>query len=120
MIFFICDHNTQKVLTFNETCVAVSISDLFISEGLYFYIAQKPRAKKVLYLAIKFSKGYQPPNRNLTYKDLWGVIHNQNMERNSILTKTKSYIFGLSFLGNSDTIYRTPLLKILVSEKIFQ
>ena len=43
------------------------------------------------------------------------VIHDQNTERNLSLIKKESDMFGLLFLGDSSTISRSPLLKILVS-----
>ena len=74
----------------------------------------------MLDLAINVSKGYQSPNRNIICKNLLDVIHDQNMERNLSLIKKESDIFGLLFLGDGDNISITPLLNILVSEKIFQ
>ena len=43
--------------------------------------------KKVLDLAITVSKSYQPLNRKLISKNLFDVIHGQNMERNLSLVK---------------------------------
>ena len=51
------------MMTYNETHLTVAITDLIISEGLHFNIAQEPRFKKVLDLEITVSKIYQPPNR---------------------------------------------------------
>ena len=113
-IFLMGDHNTQKIITYNETRLTVAITDLIISEGLYFNLAQKPTFKKVLDLARIFSKGYQPPNRKLTSKDILDVIHYQIMERNLILIKKESNIFGLLFMGDGVTISRIPLMNILV------
>ena len=107
-------------MTSNETCITVAIADLVISEGLSFDTSQKPRFKKVLYLERTLSKSYQPPNRNLIYKDILDVIHDHNMESNLILIKKESDIFILLFLGDGATIYRIPLLKIVFQEKIFQ
>ena len=45
------------------------------------------------------------------------VIHDQNTKRNLILIKKESDIFGLLFIGDGATIYRIPLLNILVSGK---
>ena len=98
----------------------VVISDLIISEGISFNIYQKPRFKKVLNLERTVSKIYQPPNRNLIYKHLLGVVHDQKMEKNLSLIKKESDIFGLLFIGDGATIYRIPLFNILVSGKIFQ
>ena len=58
----------------NETCLTVAISDIIISECLPFNLSQKPRFKRVLDLARTVSKCYQPPNRNLIYKDLLDLI----------------------------------------------
>ena len=114
------DHNTQKMMTSNETRLTVAIADPIISEGVSFNIAQKPRLKKVIDLAINMSKYYQPPNRYLIPKDLLDLINNQIIERNLILIKKESDIFGFSFLGDGATIFKIPLLNILVSGKIFQ
>ena len=104
-------------MTLNETRLTVAIDDLILYEGLYFNIYQKPRFKKVLYLARTVSKCYQPPNRKLIPKDLLGVIHYHNMERNLSLIKKESGIFEFLFLGDGTTISRIPLFNILVSEK---
>ena len=114
-IFFRGEHNTQKIMTSNETCPTVEIANPIISEGLSFNLAQKPRFKKVLDLARNVSKFYQPPNRKLISKDILDVIHDQNMERNLSLIKKESDIFGLLFLGYGATISIIPLLNILVS-----
>ena len=74
----------------------------------------------MLELARNVSKCYQPPNIKLISKDLLGVIHDQNMERNLSLIEKESEIFGFLFLGDGATISRVPLLIILVSGKIFQ
>ena len=52
------ENKTQRMMTSNETRLIVAISDLVISEGLYFNISQKPRFKKVVYLARTVSKCY--------------------------------------------------------------
>ena len=78
-------NNTQKIMTSNETRLTVSISDILISEGIYFNLYQKPRFKKVLDLEIIVSNSYQPPKRNLIYKDLSVVIRYHNMESKSCL-----------------------------------
>ena len=117
--FFTGENNTQKMMTYNETCLTVAIADLNISEGLSFNISQKPRFKKVLELARTVYKFYKPTNRNLISKDIFDVIHGHNMERNLSLIEKESDIFGLLFIGDGATIYRIPLLNILVSRKIF-
>ena len=61
--FFTVENNTQKMMTSNDTRLTVAISDLIISEGLYFNLSQKPRFKKVLDLARTVSKYYQPPKQ---------------------------------------------------------
>ena len=119
-ILFMGDNNTQKMMTYNETRLTVSISDLIIPEGLSFKLSQKPRLKKLLDLARNVSKCYQPPNRNIISKDILDVSHDRNTERNLILIKKESDIFVLLFLGDGATVSRIPLLKILVSGKIFQ
>ena len=68
--------------TSNETRLIVAIADLIIYESLFFNISQKPRFKKVLDLSRNVSKIYQLPNRNMISKDIFDVIHDQNMERN--------------------------------------
>ena len=68
----------------NETHLKVAIADLIISGGLSFNLDPKPRFKKVLDSARNLSKVYQPTNRNLISKDILDVVHDNNMERNSI------------------------------------
>ena len=114
------DNNTQKMMTSNETGLILAITDIIISEDISSNLSQKPRFKKVLDLSRTVSKSYQPPNGKLISKDLLDVIHDQNMERNLSLIKIESNIFGFLFLGDGATIYRIPLLNILVSGKIFQ
>ena len=41
---------SKKWITYNETCLTISIAYLIISEGLYFNIYQKPISKKILEL----------------------------------------------------------------------
>ena len=101
-------------MTYNETRLIDAIADIIISEGLYFNLSQKPRFKKMLYLARTVSKCYHPPNKYLISKDLVDAIHDQNMERNLSLIKKESDIFGLLFLGDGTTIFRIPLLNIFV------
>ena len=119
-IFFSHDHNTQKMMISNETRLTLEISDLIISEGLSFNLAQKPRFKKLLDFERKFSKCYQPPNRNIINKDLLDVIHDHNMVRNLRWINKDYDSSGLLFLGDGSTIYKIPLLNILVSGKNFQ
>ena len=119
-ICFMGDHNTQKMMTSNETRLTIEIANLIISEGLSFDLSQKPRFKEVIDLAIIVLKSYQPPNIKLTSKDILDVFHDQNMERKLSLIKKESDIFGLLFLGDGATISRIPLLNILVSELNFQ
>ena len=75
------------MMTYNETRLTVSITDLIISEGISFNLAHKPRFNKVIDLVIIVSKIYQSPNRKLISKDILYVIHDQNMERNLSLIK---------------------------------
>ena len=91
------DNNTQKMMTSNETCLTVAITDIIIYEVLSFNLSQKPRFKKVLDLARTVSKSYQPPNRKLISKDLLHVIHDQNMERKLSSIKKESGIFDCYF-----------------------
>ena len=79
---FFSDMYYQKTNSSNQTCLAVAIADLIISEGLDFNISQKYRFKKVLDLARNVSKGYNPPNRKLIPTDLLDGIHDQNMKSN--------------------------------------
>ena len=111
------DNKTQKMMTSNETRLTVEISDLIISEGLSFNLSQKPRFNKIIYLERTVSNSYQPLNIKLASKNLLDAIHDQNTERNLSLIKKESGIFGLLFLSESATIYRIPLLNILVSGK---
>ena len=60
----------------------VKISDTIISEGLSFNLYQKTRLKKVLELARKFSKAYNPPNRKLISKYVLDIIHGKNIQSN--------------------------------------
>ena len=83
------------MMTSNKTCLTVSTTYLINYEGLSFNLSQKPRFKKVLYLAINVSKSYQLPNRKLISKDLLDVINDQNMERKLILIIKESDIFSI-------------------------
>ena len=87
------NHNTEKIMTYIETHFRVAIANLITFEGLYFNLAEKPRFKKVLDLAINASKSYQRSNRKLTSKDILDVIYDQNMERNLNLIKKETDIF---------------------------
>ena len=105
------DKNTQKIMTANETRLTVAIAEIIFSECLSFNLSQKPRFKKVLDAARTLAKFYQPTNRELIYKYLLDIIHDQNMERNLSLIKKNSDVFGLLFLGDGATISRIPLLE---------
>ena len=109
------DHNTQKMITYNEKHLTVAISDIIISEGLSFNLAQKPSFNKVINLSKTNSKFYQPPNRKPISKDLLDV-NNDNLS----LIRKDSNIFALLFLGDSATLSRITLLNILVSGGNFQ
>ena len=109
------DHNTQKIITSNETRLTVAITDLITFEDLSFNLSQQPRFKKVIYLERNVSKCYQLPNRNIISKDLLGEIHDQNMESNLSLIKEESDIFRLLFICDGATISSILLLNILVS-----
>ena len=71
-------------------------------------------------MAINLSKGYNPPNRNIKYKDLLGVIHDQNMKSKLTMINKEADFFGLIFLGDGATISRSPLLNFLAFGKKFQ
>ena len=105
------------MISSSKTHLTVAIADLIISEGLYFNLAQKPRLKKVLYLASNLPKGYNPPDRKLISKYLLGDIHDYNTKRNLTMINNEADIFGFFFLGGGATIPRNPLLNILVSGK---
>ena len=83
-MFFIGDHNTQKIMTSNKTLLAVAIADLIISEDLSFNLAQNPLFKKVIYLEIYEAKGYKHTTMNLISKYLMDINNYQNMESNLI------------------------------------
>ena len=69
------------MISSRKTLLTVAIADLIISKGLLFNLYQKPWFKKVLYLAINVSKGYNTPNRKLIPKDFIDVIHDKNMKK---------------------------------------
>ena len=73
----------------------------------------------MLDLARNVSIGCQPPNRNIISKNILDVIHDQNIQRKLVMIKKEADIFGLLFLCDGSKISMTPLLKILVSGKIF-
>ena len=81
------NHNTHKMMTFNETHLTVAIADLIISEGLSFNIAQKPRFKKFLDLARNVSKRLSTFKHKSYIQGFLDVIHDHNMERNLILIR---------------------------------
>ena len=116
-LVFGIDGNYQKLITSNNTCLAITIADLIISEGLPFNISQKPIFKKVLELSRNVSKTYITPNRKLISKELLDIIQEQNMKINLAMIKKEADIFGLLFLGDGATISRCPLLNILASAK---
>ena len=111
------DGNYQKIITSKNTRLTISISDLIISEVLPFNLHQKPRFNKVVELPRNVSKTYIPPNRNLIYKDILDVIHENNIKRNLSMIKKEAEICGLLFLGDGAKISRCPLLNILASTK---
>ena len=65
------DHNTQKIMTSNDTHLTVAITDLMMSEGLLLNIAQKYMYKKVIDLEINLSKYYQPLQNNKYPRTFW-------------------------------------------------
>ena len=104
------DHNTQKIMTSNETRLPVATVDIIIYEGISFNLSKKPRFKNVLDLERNVSKCYQYTNRNLIHKDILDVIHDHNMDNNLNLIQKESDISGLLFLCEGVTISRIPLL----------
>ena len=92
------NHNTHIIIISNEARLTVEMYDIIISEGISFNLAQKPRFKKALDLATNVPKGYQPPNRNIIYKDLLVVIHYHNMESTLSLIKKESDFLDSYFL----------------------
>ena len=114
------DHNTQKIITSNETHLIVKIYDLVISEGLYFNLSQKHRFKKVIDLAINAQKVVNLQTEQLYPRIFCMQLMIITWKVNLILIKIESDISVLLFIGYDATIYRTTLLNILVSGKIFQ
>ena len=108
------------MMTSKETRLTVVIADLIISEGLSFNISRKPMFNKVFDLERTVSKSYQPPNINPISKDLLDVIHDQNTERNMILIKKESDIFGLLFPSDGANISRIPQMIFCFQGGIFQ
>ena len=102
------------MISSSENCLTDAIAGLIISEGLSLNLDQKLCFKKVLDLERTLSKGYNPPNRNITSKNLIYVIHDQNMKRNFTIIDKELDVFGLLFLGYGATISITLLLNILV------
>ena len=75
-LVFFGGNNYHKIMSSNETFIIMSISDLIISEGLSFNLAQKPNFNKESYLARNASKGENHPNIKLISKNLLDIIHN--------------------------------------------
>ena len=103
---FMGDHNTQGMMTCNETRLTVAIANVIICEGISLNLSQKSSVKKLLDLERNVSKFYQPPHRKLTSKDLLDLIHDQNAETKLSLIKKEWDVFGFLFLGDGATIYR--------------
>ena len=82
------ENKTHEMTTSTDTRLTVLITDITISEGLYFNLFKKPRFNKVA-LARTVSKIYQPPTRKLISKYILDVINDQNMESNFILIKKR-------------------------------
>ena len=92
-LIFCIDGHSQKLITSNDTCLTIAISDLIISEGLPINLSQKLRFKKVPELSGHVLKTYIPPNRNLISKEPLDVIHEQNMKRNlGMIKKEATYL----------------------------
>ena len=77
-LIFVMYRNDQKSITSNNTCPTVAISDIIIYEGLSFNIIRKFTFNKLPELARNVSKSYISPNINLTSKERFDVIHEQN------------------------------------------
>ena len=119
-LVFGIDVNSKKRITSNDTRLTITISDLIISEGLPFNLAQETRFKKVLELSRNVSKTCIPPLRNLIPKELLDVIHEQNMKSNLAIIKKEAGIFGLLFLGYGATISRFPFRIYWLLQKKYQ
>ena len=74
-LFFSRNQIYQKSVNSNEMHITVKITNIIIYEGLYLNMAQKSRFNKLLELARKISKYYNPPRIHLIYKYIIGVIH---------------------------------------------
>ena len=72
---------------------------------------QISRFKELLELVINVSKDCSTSIIDIIFKYILDDIHEQNIERNLTLINNKEEIIGSSFLGNSATMNRTPLLK---------
>ena len=53
-------------------------------------------------------------DRNITSKDILSAIHEHNMQQNLSMIQKEANIFGVLFIDDGATIYRIPLLNILV------
>ena len=103
-LIFGIDGSFQKNITSNDTSLTIAIADINISEGFSFYLAHKPRFKKVMELARDFYNTYIPPNINIISKVLLDVINEQKMKINLAMIENEEEIFGLLFLGDGATI----------------
>ena len=81
-LFFELMAMLKNQLLYNDIRITIVISDLIISEGIYFNLSQKPRLDKVLELSRNISKTYITPNRNLISKELLDAILEHNTKRN--------------------------------------
>ena len=61
----------KKIITSNENCLTIAITDIIISEGLSFNIAQKPKFKKVLGLSRNVSNTYSSQKKYHIQKNTW-------------------------------------------------
>ena len=127
-------NNIQKMMTYIETLLTVTIADPNISESLSIYLSHKPRLKKVLDLKKRCVKSYQPPNRKLISKDILNVIYFQSMKRNLILIKKVFFLFMVSsslwchhFQNTTiepfwfqETFFHYPYFNLLVSRATYQ
>ena len=97
-LVFGIDGNSQKSITSNNTCLNMAIAYLIISEGFPFNLYQKTIYKKVLELSRNTSKTYIPLNRKLISKELFDIIHEQDMKINlKKISKRKQRYLGCYF-----------------------
>ena len=82
LLIFCIDVNYQKPITSKDTRLTIAITDIIISDVLYFNISQKPRFNKVLDSERNIYNTYITSNINIVSKKLLDVIHEYNMKIN--------------------------------------